>query len=75
MVRRYAHLSVKHLEEYADGLCETKKIGTNMTQSGEGHEDSIPGDCCNALILLTLMVGRIGFEPMTIGLKARCSTN
>ena len=42
MVRRYAHLSVKHLAEYADGLCETKEIGTNMTQSGEGHEDSIP---------------------------------
>ncbi|MCY4419644.1 MAG: tyrosine-type recombinase/integrase, partial [Gammaproteobacteria bacterium] len=40
MVRRYAHLSVKHLAEYADGLCETKEIGTNMTQSGQGHGNS-----------------------------------
>ena len=40
MVRRYAHLSVKHLAEYADNLCEIKEIGTNMTQSGKGHDNS-----------------------------------
>ncbi len=40
MVRRYAHLSVKHLAEYADSLCEIKEIGTNMTQSGKGHDNS-----------------------------------
>ena len=42
MVRRYAHLSVKHLAGYADSLCETKEIGTNMTQSGKRQNDSRP---------------------------------
>ena len=33
MVRRYAHLSVEHLAEYADKLSETRLDSTNLAQS------------------------------------------
>lgn len=40
MVRRYAHLSVRHLAEYADSLCETEEISTNLVQNGKRLDDS-----------------------------------
>ncbi len=33
MVRWYAHLSVEHLAEYADGLSEIRLVSTNLAQS------------------------------------------
>ena len=33
MVRRYAHLSVEHLAEYAEGLSEIRLVSTNLAQS------------------------------------------
>ena len=38
MVRRYAHLSVEHLVEYAEGLAEIQLISTNLAQSGKEAE-------------------------------------
>jgi len=38
MVRRYAHLSVEHLAEYANGLAEIKVFSTNRAQSGKEIE-------------------------------------
>jgi integrase len=38
MVRRYAHLSVEHLAEYADGLSEIRVISTKLAQSGNEAE-------------------------------------
>lgn len=40
MVRRYAHLSVEHLAEYADGLSEIWLVGTNLAQSVKAQEKS-----------------------------------
>jgi len=33
MVRRYTHLSVEYLAEYADGLSEIRLVSTNLAQS------------------------------------------
>jgi len=33
MVRRYAHLSVEHLAEYADSLSEIRLVSTKLAQS------------------------------------------
>ena len=33
MVRRYAHLSVEHLAEYADNLSEIRLVSTKLAQS------------------------------------------
>ncbi len=38
MVRRYAHLSVEHLAEYADSLSEIRLVSTNLAQSGKEEE-------------------------------------
>ncbi|PLX61083.1 tyrosine-type recombinase/integrase [Sedimenticola selenatireducens] len=38
MVRRYAHLSVEHLAEYADKLSETRLESTNLAQSPNRKE-------------------------------------
>ena len=40
MVRRYAHLSVEHLAEYADGLSEIRLVSTNLAQSENRQEKS-----------------------------------
>jgi hypothetical protein len=40
MVRRYAHLSVEHLAEYADGLSEIRLVSTNLAQSENEQEKS-----------------------------------
>ncbi len=40
MVRRYAHLSVEHLAEYADGLSELRLVSTNLAQSENEQEKS-----------------------------------
>lgn len=39
MVRRYAHLSVEHLAEYADNLSRARLVGTNLAQSKNGEEE------------------------------------
>lgn len=42
MVRRYAHLSVEHLAEYADNLSEIRLVSTKLAQSeNEGEEKRI----------------------------------
>jgi len=38
MVRRYAHLSVEHLAEYAYGLASPEIISTNLAQSSKEVE-------------------------------------
>lgn len=39
MVRRYAHLSVEHLAEYADNLSEIRLVSTKLAQSiNEGEK-------------------------------------
>jgi hypothetical protein len=38
MVRRYAHLSVEHLAEYADGLSKVRLVSTKLAQSENGAE-------------------------------------
>jgi len=38
MVRRYAHLSVEHLAEYANGLASPEIISTNLAQSNKEVE-------------------------------------
>jgi len=43
MVRRYAHLSVGHLAEYADSLCKIRPVGTNLTQF-ERRQETGEGD-------------------------------
>ncbi len=43
MVRRYAHLSVSHLAEFADGLCEIRPISTNSVQIGKEQEKAESG--------------------------------
>lgn len=40
MVRRYAHLSVEHLAEYADGLSKIRLVSTNLAQSENEQEKS-----------------------------------
>jgi integrase len=44
MVRRYAHLSVEHLAEYADRLSETRKKSTNLAQSPNRKEKKRQAD-------------------------------
>ena len=39
MVRRYAHLSVEHLAEYADSLSEIRLVSTNLAQPGKEEEE------------------------------------
>jgi len=42
MVRRYAHLSVEHLAEYADNLSEIRLVSTKLAQSeNEGEKERI----------------------------------
>ncbi len=38
MVRRYAHLSVEHLAEYAERLTENRLVSTNLAQPGNAVE-------------------------------------
>ncbi len=43
MVRRYAHLSVEHLAEYANGLVSPEIISTNLAQSNKEVEKKRTG--------------------------------
>ena len=67
MVRRYAHLSAEHLlrtTQLLDAVLQHK----NSTQPS-------PGQVPRPLQLLEVLVGRVGIEPTTNGLRVRCSTS
>lgn len=63
MVLRYAHLAPSHLAAYAGNAFPTGHKTGHTTKLTDSRKPAFPR-----------MVGRTGFEPVTNGLKVRCST-
>jgi hypothetical protein len=62
MVRRYAHFAPEQLRKAADRLATFWSTETNQVTA----ETPQP---------VELLVGRVGIEPTTNGLRVRCSTS
>ena len=73
MVRRYAHLAAEHLAPYAERLCAMRAIAAESDGTNTAQGWKIQG--LASLQALERLVGRVGIEPTTNGLRVRCSTS